>query len=104
MVMKTNNSFIFKLFNFCIAAAALMLVGCEKDSIDGLSGKFSDITFFDFTNVTVQPTEKLGKGIKALNTTFSDASSNMTLRFGSKEWILGEGTYALVSDVSTAGT
>ena len=85
----------------------LVMIGftaCDSDSIDGLSGKYNDITFFDFSNVTVQPTEKLGKGVKALNTTFSDASGNMTLRFGSKEWVLGEGTYALVPDVSTAGT
>ena len=85
----------------------LVMIGftaCDSDSIDGLSGKYNDITFFDFRDVTVQPTEKLGKGIKALNTTFSDAGGSMTLRFGSKEWILGEGTYALVPDVSTAGT
>ena len=31
MVMKTNNSIIFKLFNFCIAAALLMLVSCESE-------------------------------------------------------------------------
>lgn len=85
----------------------LVMIGftaCDSDSIDGLSGKYNDITFFDFSNVTVLPTEKLGKGVKALNTTFGDASCNMTLRFGSKEWVLGEGTYALVPDVSTAGT
>ena len=29
--MKTNNSFIFKLFNFCIAAASLMLVSCDSE-------------------------------------------------------------------------
>ena len=30
-IMKQNNSFIFKLFNFCIAAALLMLVSCESE-------------------------------------------------------------------------
>ena len=92
------------LYIICAICVICGFAACEKDSIDGLSGKYNDITFFDFRNVTVQPTEKLGKGVKALNTTFSDASGNMTLRFGSKEWILGEGTYALVPDVSTAGT
>ena len=105
MVMKTNNSIIFKLFNFCIAAASLMLVACDSDSIEGLKGEFSDVTFCDFNSASVQPTVKLGKGIKALNTQFTDAAGNsLSLSFGSKEWILGEGTYLPVATVSTAGT
>ena len=92
------------LYIICAVCVICGFAACEKDSIDGLSGEFSDITFCDFTNVTVQPTDKLGKGIKALNTTYADASGNMTLRFGSKEWILGEGTYTVVPDVSAAGT
>ena len=77
--MKTNNSFIFKLFNFCIAAASLMLVACDSDSIEGLKGEFSDITFCNFNSANVLPTEKLGKGIKALNTQFSDAAAMQKL-------------------------
>ena len=85
----------------------LVMIGftaCDSDSIDGLSGKYNDITFFDFSNVTVQPTEKLGKGVKALNTTFSDASGNMTLRFGSGNMdvsLVGE-TYFVNGLVKTA--
>lgn len=86
----------------------LVMVGftaCDSDSIEDLKGEFSDITFCNFNTASVQPTEKLGKGIKALNTSFTDAAGNsLTLRFGSKEWILGEGTYKLVSSVSAAST
>ena len=85
--------------------AVFGLAACDSDSIEDLSGEFSDVTFCDFNNATVLPTDKLSKGIKALNTSFTDASGhNLTLRFGSKEWILGEGTYQPVADVSKAGT
>ena len=91
-------------FAFCIAAA-LLLTACDSESIEDLSGEFSDITFCNFNTANVQPTVKLGKGVKALNTSFSDENgNNLTLSFGSKEWILGEGTYAPVATVSTAGT
>ena len=91
-------------YALCIAAA-LLLTACDSDSVEGLSGEFSDVTFCDFTNATVQPTDKLGKGIKALNTAYTDAdNNNLTLRFGSKEWVLGEGTYTPVTTVSGAGT
>ena len=86
----------------------LVMVGftaCDSDSIEGLSGEFNDINFCTFTTANVQPTQKLGKGIKALNTQFSDAAGNtLNLSFGSKEWILGEGSYVPVATVSTAGT
>ena len=79
----------------------LVMVGfaaCDSDSIEGLKGEFSDITFCTFNNGSVQPTTKLGKGIKALNTQFTDAAGNsLSLSFGSKEWILGEGTYQPVA-------
>ena len=85
--------------------AVLGFTACEDDSIESLSGEFNDITFCNFTDVTVQPTEKLGKGVKALNTSFTDADGHsLTLRFDSKEWILGEGTYSPVAAVSSAGT
>ena len=86
----------------------LVMVGfaaCDSDSIEGLKGEFSDITFCNFNSANVLPTEKLGKGVKALNAQFSDATgNNLSLSFGSKEWILGEGTYSLVSSVSAAAT
>ncbi len=86
----------------------LMMVGftaCDSDSIEGLKGEFSDITFCNFNSGNVLPTEKIGKGVKALNVQLSDAAgNNLSLRFGSKEWILGEGTFQAVAQVSTAGT
>ena len=72
----------------------LVMVGfaaCDSDSIEGLKGEFSDITFCNFNQASVLPTEKLGKGIKALNTQFSDEAGNsLSLTFGSKEWVLGD--------------
>ena len=86
----------------------LVMVGfaaCDSDSIEGLKGEFSDITFCNFNSGNVLPTEKIGKGIKALNVQLADATgNNLSLRFGSKEWILGEGTFQAVAQVSTAGT
>ena len=91
-------------YALCIAAA-LLLTACDSDSIEGLSGEFNDINFCTFTTANVQPTQKLGKGIKALNVQFTDAAdNNLTLSFGSKEWMLGEGTYTPVATVSKAGT
>ena len=82
-----------------------MFAACDSDSIEGLSGEYNNINFCTFTTADVQPTQKLGKGIKALNTQFSDDAGNtLSLSFGSKEWILGEGTYLPVATVSTAGT
>lgn len=86
----------------------LVMVGftaCDSDSIEGLKGEFSDITFCNFNSGNVLPTEKIGKGIKALNVQLADATgNNLSLRFGSKEWILGEGTFLAVSEVSADGT
>ena len=75
-----------------------LFTSCDSDSIEDLSGTFSDITFCDFNNATVLPTQKMGKGIKALTTQFTDANGHtLALNFGSKEWILGEGTYQPVA-------
>ena len=95
-----------KQFKYIILLLAVCLfTACNEDSIEGLSGVFGDVTFCDFNNATVQPTEKLGKGIKSLNVAFTDANSNaMNLRFGSKEWILGDGTYILDPTAITAGS
>ena len=83
-----------KQIKYIIALIAILgFAACDSESIEDLSGEFSDITFCNFNTADVQPTQKLGKGVKALNTSFSDASgNNLTLSFGSKEWILGEGT------------
>lgn len=98
--MKKNLLYIIGVI--CVICG---FASCDSESIEDLSGEFSDITFCNFNTANVQPTVKLGKGVKALNTSFSDENgNNLTLSFGSKEWILGEGTYAPVATVSTAGT
>ena len=85
--------------------AVIGFTACDSDSIEGLQGTFSDITFCDFNNANVLPTTKLGKGVKSLNTQFTDADGNtLSLSFGSKEWILGEGSFTPVATVETAGT
>ena len=85
--------------------AVIGFTACDSDSIEDLQGTFSDITFCNFNHASVQPTTKLGKGVKALNTQFTDANGNtLSLSFGSKEWILGEGSFSPVTTVSNAGT
>ena len=54
--------------------AVIGFTACSNDSIEDLNGEFSNITFCTFNNGSVQPTTKLGKGIKALNTQFTDAA------------------------------
>ena len=95
-----------KKFRYIIMLLAVIgFTACDSDSIEDLQGTFSDITFCNFNNASVQPTTKLGKGVKALNTQFTDAEGNtLSLSFGSKEWILGEGSFSPVTTVSTAGT
>ena len=95
-----------KKFRYIILLLAMIsFTACDKDSIGDLQGTFSNITFCTFNNGSVQPTTKLGKGVKALNTQFTDANGNtLTLSFGSKDWILGEGTFLPVATVATAGT
>ena len=95
-----------KKFRYIIMLLAVIgFTACDSDSIEGLQGTFSDITFCDFNNANVLPTTKLGKGVKSLNTQFTDAEGNtLSLSFGSKEWILGEGSFSPVTTVSNAGT
>ena len=95
-----------KKFRYIIMLLAVIgFTACDSDSIEGLQGTFSDVTFCTFNNATVQPTTKLSKGVKALNTQFTDADGHtLSLSFGSKEWILGEGSFSPVATVSTAGT
>lgn len=82
--------------------AGLFAVACEEKPIDDLSGVYDDIERYDFTAVTQQPTEKVGKGIKALVFDLKDAEGNtMNLRIGSAEWVLKAGTYA-AAETATA--
>ena len=95
-----------KKFRYIIMLLAVIgFTACDNKSIEDLQGEFNNITFCTFNNGSVQPTTKLGKGVKALNTQFTDAAGNsLTLSFGSKEWILGEGTFLPVATLATAGT
>lgn len=95
-----------KQIRYIIALIAILgFAACDSESIEDLSGEFSNITFCNFNTADVQPTVKMGKGVKALNASFTDADGhNMMLTFGSKEWILPEGTYAPVASVSGAGS
>ncbi len=95
-----------KKFRYIIMLLAVIgFTACDNKSIEDLQGEFNNITFCTFNNGSVQPTTKLGKGIKALNTQFTDAAGNsLSLSFGSKEWILGEGTYQPVATLTTGGT
>ena len=94
-----------KKFRYIIMLLAVFgFAACESDSIEGLNGEFSDITWCTFDNATVQPTVKLGKGVKALNTQFTDADGHtLALSFRTKDWILGEGTFVLDYLTESAG-
>lgn len=80
----------------------LFAIACEEKPIDDLSGIYDDIERYDFTAVTQQPTEKVGKGIKALVFDFKDAEGHtMNMRIGSAEWVLKAGIYA-AAETATA--
>ncbi len=84
-----------------LAIAALSVTACSNDAIDPLQGTYSDMNICSTSNATVQPTTKLGKGIKSLNVDFADNSGNAySLGFRSSEWILQNGTYTIADDVA----
>ena len=95
-----------KKFRYIMMLLAVIgFTACDSDSIEDLKGEFDYITFCNFNTASVQPTVKLGKGIKALNTQFTDNAGNtLSLTFGSKEWILSDGTYTVVSNVTANKT
>lgn len=75
-----------------------LLAACE-DSIDDLSGKYDmDRYSFNVNTLIQQPTEKRGKGIKALIMKMVDENRDTLLvEFGSREWTLPTGTYTLTT-------
>ncbi len=90
-----------KIFYIFVASLAMMLTACDTEAVSGLDGNFADIQRCNFSQASVQPTSKLKKGIKALNVSFSnEAGQKTSLAFGSKEWILGQGTYVAQTSVS----
>lgn len=96
-----------KTIRFILTAllAGLFTVACEEKPIDDLNGKYGDIERYNFTEVTRKPTEKIGKGIKALLIDLKDAEGNtMSMRLGSAEWILKPGNYVATETVTADKT
>ncbi|MDE6507753.1 MAG: hypothetical protein K2L04_04735 [Alistipes sp.] len=76
-------------------------VACEEKPIDDLSGVYDNIERYNFTDAEQLPTEKVGRGIKALVLTLRDGEGNsLEMRLGSAEWILKANTYAAIGKVS----
>jgi hypothetical protein len=54
-----------KQIRYIIALIAILgFAACDSESIEDLSGEFSNITFCSFNTADVQPTVKMGKGVK----------------------------------------
>ena len=81
--------------------AGLGFTACNDDAIDNLQGVYSDMQICQSSEATVQPTIKLKKGIKSLNVDVKDAQGNdVTINFGSSEWILPSATYKISNTVA----
>lgn len=86
-----------------IALAAITLTACNDNAIEGLNGDYANMAICNTTTATVQPTTKLGKGIKSLNIDFNDTQNHkFSIGFRSSEWTLPGGTYT-VSDAIAQG-
>ena len=94
--MKKYLDFIFGLI-----VTGLFFSACNNDAIDDLQGVYGDMLICHSNEATVQPTTKLGKGIKSLNVDIKDAQGNdVTVNFGSSEWILPSATYKISNTVA----
>lgn len=94
--MKKYLGFIFGLI-----VTGLLFSACNNDAIDDLQGVYGDMLICHSNEATVQPTTKLGKGIKSLNVDIKDAQGNdVTVNFGSSEWILPSATYKISNTVA----
>ena len=94
--MKKYLGFIFGLI-----VTGLFFSACNNDAIDDLQGVYGDMLICHSNEATVQPTTKLGKGIKSLNVDIKDAQGNdVTVNFGSSEWILPSATYKISNTVA----
>ena len=84
------------LYKLVMLLALCVMGACSEDSIEDLQGRY-DMARYEMTQVTNQPTEKLKKGIKAINLELKDANGQqVTLRFTSKEWVLPNGVFTFV--------
>ncbi len=94
--MKKYLGFIFGLI-----VTGLFFSACNNDAIDDLQGVYGDMLICHSNEATVLPTTKLGKGIKSLNVDIKDAQGNdVTVNFGSSEWILPSATYKISNTVA----
>ena len=94
--MKKYLGFIFGLI-----VTGLFFSACNNDAIDDLQGVYGDMLICHSNEATVLPTTKLGKGIKSLNVDIKDAQGNdVTVNFGSSEWILPSATYKISNTVT----
>lgn len=94
--MKKHLGFIFGLI-----VTGLFFSACNNDAIDDLQGVYGDMLICHSNEATVQPTTKLGKGIKSLNVDIKDAQGiDVTVNFGSSEWILPSATYKISNTVA----
>lgn len=88
-------------FIFGIIVTGLFFSACNNDAIDDLQGVYGDMQICHSNEATVQPTTKLGKGIKSLNVDIKDAQGNdVTVNFRSSEWILPSATYKISNTVA----
>ena len=94
--MKKYISSIFSLF-----IAGLCFTACDNDALDGMQGVYADMQNYTSQEATVQPTTKLGKGIKALNVDIKDVKGTaIQISFGSTEWILPAASYTVAETVA----
>ena len=88
-------------FILWLVVAGLGFTACNDDALDDLQGVYSDMQIYQSNEATVQPTTKLKKGIKSLNVDIKDAQGNdITVNFGSSEWILPSATYTISDAVA----
>lgn len=88
-------------FILWLVVAGLGFTACNDDALDDLQGVYSDMQIYQSHEATVQPTTKLKKGIKSLNVDIKDAQGNdITVNFGSSEWILPSATYTISDAVA----
>ena len=84
------------LYKLVMLLALCVMGACSEDSIEDLQGRY-DMARYEMTQVTNQPTEKLKKGIKAINLELKDANGQQAeLRFTTKEWVLPNGVFTFV--------
>lgn len=84
---------IIALLMFCVCWA------CSDDTNEDLNN--SRISLYKFRSVTEQSTNKLEKGVKALNMALTNEDGDkLLLTIGCSEWILKPTSYSLVDQVT----